>query len=100
MAASKITVDKTNLAIKGLFKHIEPGSAEAQALEADGYKMVEYGIQMLANPSREAEWSTTFQAGYTDAMYAAKKAPIYLVFIKSDILTTVGHTNGYGFKSE
>ena len=100
MAASKITVDKTNLAIKGLFKHIEPGSAEAQALEADGYKMVEYGIQMLANPSREAEWSTNFQAGYTDAMYAAKKAPIYLVFIKSDILTTVGHTNGYGFKSE
>ena len=30
----------TNLAIQGLFKHIEPGSAEAKALEADGYTMV------------------------------------------------------------
>lgn len=100
-AAKKITVDNTNLAIKGMFRYIDPESAEAKALEADGYKKTAWGAQLInGDASREAEWSTNFQAGYTDAMYAAKKAPIYLVFIKSDILTTINHTNGYGFKSK
>ena len=96
--------DFTNLAIKGLFKHIEPGSAEAKALEADGYKQTDWAIGMYTkggkeDADREAEWSTKFLGGYTDADYAAKKAPIYLIPMETNVLATTGLKNGYGFKN-
>jgi hypothetical protein len=37
--------------------------------------------------------------GYTDADYAAKKAPIYLIPMNQTTCETTGLTNGYGFKS-
>ena len=37
--------------------------------------------------------------GYTDADYAAKKAPIYLIPMETTVLQTAGLVNGYGFKN-
>ncbi|MBQ9476556.1 MAG: RagB/SusD family nutrient uptake outer membrane protein [Bacteroidales bacterium] len=83
----------TNLAIKGLFKHIDPDSAEAKALEADGYKKVEYGLN-LAKSKTEYVDNLFKNFDYTSA-------PIYLVpFTHNNLKTMNGVTNGYGFTNE
>lgn len=82
--------DMTNLAIKGLFKHIEPGSAEAAALEADGYKKVDYGVQLAKS---KAEYVDNLFKGYD-----YESAPVYLIPFNSNALKTIDNlTNGYGF---
>ena len=90
---------KTNLAIKGLFKHIEPGSAEALALEADGYTKIAWGAQLIDNKGitkydMEYEYYTTF---FYDYDYV--KAPLYLYPFPTAILTAGNITNGYGYKN-
>jgi hypothetical protein len=87
----------TNIAIKGLFKHIEPGSEEALALEADGYKQTNWGIDML---NYEDSYATKLFAGYTDEDYAAKNPPIHLLPNTYQVLLNSGITNGYGFRQE
>ncbi len=96
----------TNLAIKGLFRYIDPASAEAAALEAEGYKKTPWAVGMYIpagktapDQNQEAEWSTKFMGGYTDADYAAKKAPIYLIPMETTVVSTTGIKNGYGFKN-
>lgn len=103
----KVEEDKTNLAIVGLFRYIAPGSAEAQALEADGYVQTPWASGMYISTKTgaydaniEAEWSSKFMGGYTDADYAAKKAPIYLIPMENTVCKTTGFKNGYGFPSE
>lgn len=90
---------KTNLAIKGLFNHIEPGSTEALALEADGYQMVNWGNLLVDNKEltmydMEYEYYTTF---FYDYDYV--KAPLYLYPFPTAILTAGNLTNGYGYKN-
>lgn len=87
----------TNIAIKGLFKYIEPGSAEAQALEIEGYQQTPWAIDML---EYEDSYATKLFAGYTDADYAAKNPPIHLLPNTYQVLLNSGITNGYGFKQE
>lgn len=95
-----INEGETNVAIKGLFKYIAPDSPEAKALEAEGYKKTEWGANILAGgEKRIGEWTTDFMCGYTDADYAAKAAPIYLVPMQETVCVTTGLQNGYGFKS-
>jgi starch-binding outer membrane protein, SusD/RagB family len=99
-----VVEDYTNLAIQGLFNYIAPGSAEAQALEARGYKQTNWAIGMYQkngedDANTEAEWSSKFMGGYSDADYAAKKAPIYLIPMELTVLKTAGLVNGYGFKN-
>ena len=85
--------DKTNLAIKGLFKHIDPDSAEAKALEADGYTKVEYGLELAKN---KQEYVDNFFKGFD-----YESAPIYLLPVGHNALKTIaGLTNGYGFTNE
>ena len=103
-AASTIIQDKTNVAIQGLFRYIDPASAEAAALEANGYKKTAWGAESYMvggkeDAVREARWSSEFMIGYTDADYAAKKAPIYLVPMNETTCKTTGLENGYGFRS-
>ena len=82
--------DMTNLAIKGLFKHIDPDSEEAKALEADGYKKVEYGLELAKS---RAEYVDNF---FKDYDYTS--APIYLLGFNLNARKTInGLTNGYGF---
>lgn len=84
--------DKTNLAIKGLFEYIDPASAEAAALEADGYKKVKWGKDLV---DYEDEYLK-----YLFYEYDYVSAPIYLVPFTPNVLTTGGMTNGYGFKQQ
>ena len=98
-SASIIVQDLTNVAIQGLFRYIDPASAEAATLEANGYKKTAWGANSYATPAYEAQWSSEFMCGYSDADYAAKKAPIYLIPMRETVLTTTGLTNGYGFRN-
>jgi len=81
----------TNVAIKGLFKYIDPNGTEAAALVADGYKKTDWGKTILDN---KAEYSTNVFCGYTDGT-----APIYLVPMNSNTISSSNGkiTNGYGF---
>lgn len=87
----------TNVAIKGLFQYIEPGSTEALALEADGYVKTPWAIDML---NYEDSYATKLFAGYTDEDYAAKNPPIHLLPNTYQVLLNSGITNGYGFKQQ
>lgn len=88
-------VTKTNVAIKGLFKYIAPGSSEALALEADGYEQTPWAIDML---KYEDSYANKLFAGYTDEDYAAKNPVFHLLPNTSQVLLNSGITNGYGFK--
>lgn len=96
--------NNTNLSIIGLNEYIAPDSAKAKALEAMGFVKTSWGAEMFNDKNgysaaREAQWSTEFLCGYSDADYSAKKAPIYLVPMRTSVCQTTGLTNGYGFKS-
>lgn len=106
-AESKVTAgDMTNQAILGLTKFIKEGTPEADALIARGYKKTPWGSLMYsnadgtANPVVEAQWSTEFMCGFSDADYAAKNAPIYMLPMNETVCSTTGLLNGYGFKSK
>jgi len=105
-----IIQDKTNVAIQGLFRYIDPASDEAKALEARGYKKTAWGYESYNtmdaktkeyNPDavKEGRWTTEFMCGYSDADFAAKKAPIYLIPMNETTCRTTGLQNGYGFRS-
>lgn len=96
---SDIEQVNTNLAILGLTRFIKEGTPEADALIARGYKKTPWGEGMLKNETIRANWSEFFMVGYSDADYAAKKAPIYLTPMNETVCTTTGLKNGYGFKS-
>ena len=105
-AEAKITAgDMTNVAILGLTKFIKEGSDEAKALEARGYKKTPWGSLQYekadgtADAVTEARWGSEFLCGYSDADYAAKKAPITLIPMEETVCTTTGLLNGYGFPS-
>ena len=98
-SSASINQNKTNVAIQGLFRYIDPASAEAATLEANGYAKTAWGANSYATPAYEAQWSSEFLCGYSDGDYAAKKAPIYLIPMRETILKTTGLTNGYGFKN-
>jgi hypothetical protein len=83
---------KTNLAIKGLFAHIEPDSAEAQALEADGYTKQDWGNKIVDNDDEYYKYL------FYDYDYVS--APIYLWPFTPNVVKAGGFTNGYGFKQE
>ena len=83
----------TNVAIKGLFKYIEPGSASAGWKLMDMYRLP-WAIDML---KYEDSYAKKLFAGYTDADYAAKNPPIHLLPNIYQVLLNSGITNGYGF---
>lgn len=88
----KTTTPATNLAIKGLFKQIVPGSEEAKALEADGYTKVAWGADLLSSRDEYDK--------YLFWDYDGTKAPIYLWPFTPNVMSAGGFTNGYGFKQE
>lgn len=90
-------VNQTNVAIKGLFRYIAPGSEEALALEADGYEQTPWAIDML---NYEDSYANKLFAGYSDADYAAKNPPIHLLPYTYQVMLNSGITNGYGFRQQ
>ena len=89
--------DMTNVAIKGLFKYIDPESEEAIQLENNGYVKTNWAIDML---DYVESYATQLFAGYTDDDYAAKNPPIHLLPNTYQVLLNSGITNGYGFKQQ
>lgn len=101
----------TNIAIKGLFKYIDPDGPEAAALEAEGYVKTEWGVDLYAdynvstgavtaNATNQAHWSTYMFSGLTDDMIANHKAFIYLSPYSSTVTSTTELTNGFGFPQQ
>ena len=86
--------NETNLAIKGLFTYIDPNSAEAKALEAEGYKKTDWGVNIVKNAG---EYSYLVYNGYVSG-----QPPIYLLMIGGNIIKNSdgAFTNGYGFRNE
>ena len=104
--ASVVTGTAHNLAIQGLFTHIEPGSAEALALEADGYEQTPWGaalnrVDAVSNPdgndSSDDLWDFNMMSGVT-----ITDVPLYYHSIPKETITqSKGHvTNGYGMPQE
>lgn len=83
--------DLTNLAIKGLFRYIDPNGDEAKALEADGYEKVAYGAQLV---EKRDEYQT-----YLFYDYDYNSAPIYLMPFTPNVVAA-GFSNGYGFSQK
>lgn len=79
-----------NLAIKGLFEHID--DTEAAQLVSDGYTKVDWGKAFVQ-----------YKAEYLDNMfknYDYESAPVYLWPFTINTLLSGGFTNGYGFAQE
>ena len=77
-----------NLAIQGLFQPV----ADAKALEADGYKAVDWGSTLLKNRDEYEKYL------FYDYDYVS--APIHYWPFTPNVLSNGGFTNGYGFKNE
>ena len=80
----------TNLAIKGLFSRIS--AEEAAALEADGYKKENWGVDLVSNDDEYYKYL------FLDYDYVS--APIYFWPFTPNVMVTGGFTNGYGFSQE
>lgn len=96
-------VVETNVAIKGLFKYIAPGSDEAKALEDEGFVQTAWGCALGdtkgMNDYRDS-YATKLLAGYSDDDYAAKNPPIYLKPFTAKVVLNSGISNGYGFRQD
>ena len=88
-----------NLAIKGLFRYIDPDGTEAAALEADGYVKTDWGATIVAN---EAQYTTDVFKGYPDEYYEAGVPPRYLYPLSYETISKSNGliSNGYGFAQE
>lgn len=90
------TSGKRNLAIKGIFRYIDPAGVEAAALVADGYVKTNWGADIVAN---EAQYTSSVFKGYPDSYVASGVPPRYLLPLSSSTISQ-SHgliTNGYGF---
>lgn len=93
------TTGNRNLAIKGLFRYIDPNGAEAAALVAAGYVKTNWGATIVAN---KAQYTTNVFKGYTDDYYAAGVPPRYLLPLSSETISKSNGliSNGYGFAQQ
>lgn len=87
----------TNIAIKGLFKYIDPNSDEAKALEADGYEKTNWGCDLLLDKNSHAY---KVLAGCSDEDFQARKSPVTVRPFRYQDLLNSGLTNGYGFRQQ
>ena len=94
--ASKVSGTDHNLAIQGLFKYIDPNSAEAAALEADGYKRQDWGVEIVK------QRGTIFDRNILGGLGTAGNAPRYYHPIPQETITqSKGQvTNGYGLPQQ
>ena len=88
-----------SLAIKGLFRYIDPNGAEAAALEADGYEKTNWGVDLVAE---EDENVANVFRGYTDQLYSEGAPPRYPYPINSITIKQSNGliTNGYDYPQQ
>ena len=89
--ASQVKGTDHNVAIEGLFRYIDPNGSEAAALQNDGYKKTNWGIDIVNN-------FASYQYNILSGITSAGDPPRYYWPIPS--ATTVSSngkvTNGYG----
>lgn len=87
-----------NIAIKGLFRYINPTGSEALALQAAGYVKTNWGINIVNN---ESQYTSDIFKGYQDNYYAAGYPPRYVRALTYEtIAQSKGKiTQGYGHAS-
>ena len=85
-----------NLAIKGLFRYIDPNGAEAAALIAAGYKKTDWGATIVAYKD---QYTTNVFKGYPDEYATGGVPPRYLLPLSSETISKSNGliSNGYGF---
>ena len=89
--------NETNIAIKGLFEYIAPGSPEALALEAEGYEQTNWGCDLLLDKDSHAY---KVLGGCSDADFQSRKSPVTVRPFRYQDLLNSGLTNGYGFRQQ
>jgi starch-binding outer membrane protein, SusD/RagB family len=87
-----------NIAIKGLFRYINPTGSEALTLQSAGYVKTNWGINIVNN---ESQYSTDIFKGYQDNYYTAGYPPRYIRALTYEtIAQSKGNiTQGYGHAS-
>lgn len=93
--ASKVVGTTYNVAIQGLFRYINPTSAEATTLQAAGYVKTNWGIDM-------ANASATYQRNILSGITSAGDPPrIYWPIPSETLSKSKGKvTNGYGLAQQ
>ncbi|MFG6687281.1 RagB/SusD family nutrient uptake outer membrane protein [Mariniflexile sp. HNIBRBA6329] len=99
LATLSPVLQNNHIAQRGMFRYIDPASAEGLALLADGYQLSDWGINLVKNA---AEYTDNFFLGYPDGSYAAGVPPRYIMPIAYVVLSTSNGllTQGYGHASE
>lgn len=98
-SAAAHTAEAKNLAIKGLYAYIDPDGAEAAALEADGYRRVNWGINVWNDVNAKA----MFNAAILDGVEGREnRAPRYFHPLPVTVIDqSKGKvTNGYGLPQQ
>lgn len=101
VAPATVTLKKTMLAIKGLFKPLT--APEITAATTAGYAKVAYGIDLINDDSKPWEVNTNgVFGGYLPADYTANYSPLYLVAIPAATIQASGGnvSNNYGFPNQ
>jgi hypothetical protein len=85
-----------NLAIKGLFRYIDPNGTEAASLVTAGYVKTKWGQTIVENAS---QYTTDIFKGYPDNYYSSGIPPRYLFPLSAETVALSDSliTNGYGF---
>jgi len=93
--SSKVVGTHHNLAIKGLFNYIDPNGAEAAALQAQGYKKTNWGIDIAKNAS-------SYDRNILSGIKTANDPPRYYFPIPFETINnSKGRvTNGYGLPQQ
>ena len=94
-SSGAVVGEKHNLAIKGLFEYIDPAGAEAAALEADGYKKTDWGIDMVKE--KGTLWDYNMLSGIDYCSVPMVYHPLPLTTIQQSKGQV---TNGYGLPQE
>ncbi len=94
--ADKVTGTDHNLAIKGLFRYIDPEGAEAKSLEADGYVKTDWGADIVKYADHYCN------SNLLPGVKSGSVPPRYYWPLPFEVLSKSGGkiTNGYGLAQE
>ncbi len=93
--SGKVTGTNHNVAIKGLFNYINPNGSEATSLKAEGYKLTNWGIDLVNN-------ETSYDRNILSGIKTADEPPRYYYPIPFETISKSNGriTNGYGLPQE